>query len=88
MAKFQFSVTPPPQGSLDGRLSPRSWLRSSDMRPALESLGIPLTEHDQAQMVLDPQYREADRTISDYHQRVSGMLPEVRESSRGNYLSL
>ena len=88
MAKFQFSVNPPRHGSEEGRLSPRSWLRSGHMLPTLESLGLPSTESDQAMMVLDPQYRDADRTIDDYHQRVLGMLPEVSDSNtvRGRIL--
>lgn len=53
------------------------------MAPTFESYGLSLTVHDQAQMVLDPQHQNVDRTISDYHQRVSGMLPEVRGNSRG-----
>ena len=79
MSKYQVSIIPPRQGSHSGRLSPRSWLRSSDMLPTFNSSGLELTPEDQEQLVLDPQYQDGDRTMDDYYQRVLGMLPEVRQ---------
>lgn len=56
--------------------------RLSCSSASLYHFEFPFTEQDQVKMVLDPRYRDVDRTTEDCHQRVLGMLSEVSQHSR------
>jgi hypothetical protein len=72
-------LTPPRAHSTLSALSPRSFLQDPQMLSSLrEKTALNLRTTDQEKFSLDPQSRPGEKTISEYHARVSENLPDDR----------